>query len=156
VCINNNCCATKLVLWHTCPNFDVYCFWDNLQMTQNVWTTFYAFIKQCSTYVSAFQINVNSNRCRQEAIHHKFLYHLGWGDWLFHHEIVPTHRSDQHCFHNSPTHFSSSPSNQSSPSIAVFLKPLLNFLLPSSYNLIHFMTSCSHLDHGLPLWHFPV
>jgi hypothetical protein len=61
-------------------------------MTQNVWAAFSASIRLCSACVSAFQMNVNSSSCLQEAILHKFLNHLERGDLpFFHHEITPVH-----------------------------------------------------------------
>lgn len=94
----------KLGLWHTCPDFDVChfcCFWDNLQMNQNVWATFSASIRWYSACVSAFQMNVNIRSYVQEAILHKFLHHLEWGDSpFFHHEIAPVHLYDQQHSHS--------------------------------------------------------
>ena len=80
MCMFNNCCDMKLVLWHL-SWFWCLLLWDMLQVTQNVWETFSASIRWCSPCVFELQINVNS--CLQEAILHKFLLHLGWRDWLF-------------------------------------------------------------------------
>lgn len=160
----------KLVLWRTCPDFDVChfcCFWDNLQMNQNVWATFSASIRWYSACVSAFEMNVNSRSCLQEAILNKFLHHSEWGDLqFFHYEIAPVHLYDQphsyssffllllchRYFHFVCKHLATSPlhlilSSRSPSSISLHLS--------SPFCLIHFLTLCSHLDQGFPLWHFP-
>lgn len=166
----SNCCDTELALSCTYPDFDVCCFccfWNNLQMTQNVWVTFSASIRWCSACVSAFQKNVNSSSCLQEAILHKFLHHLEWGDSpFFHHEIAPVHWYDQQ--HSYSSFFLLLPCHRYFHFVCKHLatNPLRLFLTswcPSSdsyyvcspFCLIHFLTLCSHLDHGLPLWHFP-